>query len=191
MLRPGVAALACALLLAARPAPPDSGAERLGVRAPLRRYAAGDYTVIQRTLRHARRLQRNPADLFSAVGRWKDSWQRRTCVFLLDFCDPGPQPRLADADGSAAGGRDLVRSVPTAPGENAEDDRFEARFTRRRWPCCWPDRLPDAADAYLDTLRDRVIPERLPTSPKARLVEPRMTAAARDRAGDPYAARSW
>jgi hypothetical protein len=174
MLRPGVAALVCALLLAAPPVPLDSAQNGGAFDRLYASYAAGDYTVIQRTLRTRQDFNEIRPDLFSAVGRWKGSWQRRPVVFLLDLATLALSRDWLTPMDPLMAARDLVRGRPTEPGANAEDDQFETTFHKTAVAVLLAGSFSDAADAYLDTLRDRVIPERLPTS-KARLIEPRLT----------------
>jgi tetratricopeptide (TPR) repeat protein len=175
MLRPGVVALACALLLAARPAPPEPAQNGSAFERLYAGYAAGDYAIIQRTLRTREDFNEIRPDLFSAVGRWKSDWERRHAVFLLDFATLALSRDWLTPMDPLLAGRDLVRHRPDAPGENADEDRFEAAFHKAAVAVLLAGSFADAADAYLDGLRDRMIPERLPTSPKGRPVEPRMT----------------
>jgi len=138
------------------------------------RYASGDYAVLLRSIRTRDDYMNIRSDVFTAVGKWKTDWQRRHVAFLLDLSMLGLLHEWYSPVDSLSAGRNLLRGRPARAGTSADEDRFEATYHKAAVALLLAASYPDAADDYLDSLRDRGIPEGTPST-KDKLVEPRLT----------------
>ena len=161
MRRLAVAALLVRWLFAA-PAPARLSAQAVSSFDRLySSYASGDYAVIQRIDPHARRLHERPTRTSSAPsGGGKATGSACTSRFCSTCRRSRCRTRwLTPIDPSVGRRGTFVRGRPTRVGANAEDDRFEAMYHKAAVALLLAASYPDAADAYLDSLRDRVVAE--------------------------------